>query len=1099
MPENPLKTSDIFQDDGVLQKVIDQLKELKALVLKMEGAYVESAKSIQGETQGMASAQKAHQKELVKNAQKVDALTKANEKLQQAKGTVGKELAKLKIAQEEQVKLNRLAVKLEKEQAFATDKTAQSIAALKAETTKLTKVNQLNQKQAAAQKGSFDELSATYAKLKLEINAMSAAERFNTEAGREKVALSKQIYSEMAQMQVATGQHTLKVGSYTEAIEQANMGLGEMRQMLKALRKIPIDGMAEAEVKDLDMAIGKLNDNMMDLQHQQQALGMDTFELITGATRAATASVQGLAAAFNVLGIESKLLKGVQQNMMDMIAITQALAAIEEVYQRKLVQSMAIRVKSTVVGWKDVAVRKAQALSTWLQIKAIGAQTVATVGATGATVAAAKATTAWGVAVQIFSKAVYKIPVIGWLLGALALIIAALTAIVVYWDKVTNVFVSLGKWLGIVKQTRGELRSLQAEVALYNRQLANEQKLQSNREKTINRQLNLMKAQGAAVDDIREKERLLLNTQIKSAEAQVGFAAIAYRLKQQQRRATEEELLAAQQAYEQAKEALSELRHQSEIMDAEDKTAAEQRRQQRRVDAAEQRRAEDERRREEEATRNENQKAQLEFNILRATNEKEHLEAQIALIRFNGELQRAEMEKNSNLYLLSLEKQNQEEAALRKDALDNWMQKEEGFTELLMELRNSEETKELTALRRTYEEKLKLVQEFGEGEVELNEWYESETLRITGEYAAKRNDLELEEFDRQQEFAEGEFLTVKRTEAEKTRFRLEAEKQRWEKILEIALKSQGPYTEQEIQHIRNLIKQVDVEMEGLGEGEQRDIWDLLGIELGEEEKGAIAASTDLVISHIRSVADERVDAANRVVNATQKEVDAARKALDEQKKLTADGYASDEASAREALDAAEERSKIALKRQEEAQKKQEKLRSLEQVANMIVASSEVIKKFNFPLAIPVLALMWGTFIAQKRKARQVAAERYGKGHYELIDTGGSHASGQDTPLGIDDRNRRVERGEAFAVFRKEAVSKYGNALHGMIKMANNLELEKATGDLVKMSNLSIKNEFSTKDLEKGISTLVEQGYKRTYVDNKGRMVVEHNNVKKVYV
>ena len=1147
MPTNPINLSEILKDDGIVLKLIQELKELQTLVASMKKDLVSAAGGVEASVKKANVATDEGRKIIQMSAEEARKLALANKAVVKAQFDIKKSTNDVANAYSIAVETAKKLTQADRMQvAAAVAKTQAGKEAIKqtitsrveiAETTKVIRAQTMADrmkteegKQATLEQmkamqtmrltrqeliatamaansaeGSYNQLAAMYKKLKLELNAMSAAERSGTEEGKAMEMQAKRIYEEMNRLQQATGKFQLQVGNYASGLRDTNMNLKEMAQALTQLRNMPTEGKTAAEIRDIEMAIGELSDRQKKYQQEVLSYGMDTFQMISGAASGAIAAVQGLAGAFNVLGIENDKLKKVQQNMMSMIAITQALDRIEKLYHQQVYQTLILRTKNMVLGWKEIAVKKANALATWLQVRAQQAQvkatvtsTAATTGATVATTAATVATTAWAWAVRVFSKAVYNIPVFGWLLAVLGAIIGLVVMLVKYWDKVTNVFVKMGKWLGIVKQTRGELKSLQAQIALYNKQLEVEQKLQSNREKNINRQLALMRAQGKAVEDIRKKEWELLNAQIKGTETQVELARVLYQAKLQNRKATDEEKQEALQAYQELMTSLGDLRFQAQIMKAEDEQASAARVEQIRSETAERIKAAQERAKAEADAANAETKAGMELRVLQAKNEKERLEARVALLRFEGELERAAMERNSNHYLLSLKKQNDEEAALRKEALNNWMTSEEAFTEMLMSIRNSEETRALSDLWRVYEGRLELAKEFGEGESELTEWYEAEKLKIKQAYAEKSYQSELEAFEKQQVFAENEFLAVERTEAEKTRYRLEAEKARYEKILELAAKYQSLYSEQEIENFKNLIKQVDLEIDGIGAKDSRDIYDMLGIDVSDKGKQAIASATQQAVALVQWLAQERVDAAKKVVDATQKEVDAARKALDEQKKLAADGHASNEAEARAALDAAEAREKEALKKQEQAQKKQAKLQSLEQAGNMIVASSKVIKDFGMPWALPVLAIMWGTFIAQKRKAKEVATE-YGEGHYEVINTGGSHRSGRDTPLGIDRRNRRVEKGEAFAVFRKTAVDRYKGALPEMVKMANNLTLEKATGDYLKLSTFSVQNEFDTKGLERGINTLIDQGQRRTYVDGLGRLVVEQNNVKKTYV
>ena len=80
--------------------------------------------------------------------------------------------------------------------------------------------------------------------------------------------------------------------------------------------------------------------------------------------------------------------------------------------------------------------------------------------------------------------------------------------------------------------------------------------------------------------------------------------------------------------------------------------------------------------------------------------------------------------------------------------------------------------------------------------------------------------------------------------------------------------------------------------------------------------------------------------------------------------------------------------------------------------------------------------MFAAFASAKVQAAR-SSKSYGDGGAFTIG-GGSHASGNDTSLGVHNgAERKVERGEMVTVFSKAAVNKYGaKKLSGVVAAVN---------------------------------------------------------------
>ena len=72
-----------------------------------------------------------------------------------------------------------------------------------------------------SQATSVNALRAQLAKNTKEVNAMSAAERENTEAGKNLVAQTKAIFDKLKEMEKGVGDNRRNVGNYADSITEA--------------------------------------------------------------------------------------------------------------------------------------------------------------------------------------------------------------------------------------------------------------------------------------------------------------------------------------------------------------------------------------------------------------------------------------------------------------------------------------------------------------------------------------------------------------------------------------------------------------------------------------------------------------------------------------------------------------------------------------------------------------------------------------------------------------------------------------------------------------------------------------------------------------
>ena len=388
----------------------------------------------------------------------------------------------------------------------------------------------------------------------------------------------------------------------------------------------------------------------------------------------------------------------------------------------------------------------------------------------------------------------------------------------------------------------------------------------------------------------------------------------------------------------------------------------------------------------------------------------------------------AALERQQTAEIIKIETERYErELELQKKAIELKLQtaKEGSEDEKNLLLQQNEIAKEIAILKATPGTEKDVAASFDTKAGEISDKYLQEQLKI---------------FDEQQSLAQSEFDLLKTTETQKTKYKLTAERDRWQKVLELNEQAANKMSDAEVETIQNTIARIDREIENT---RASNIYDLIGLNVSDEEKEVIQTSTDFALQQLSDIFDAYTAQADAKVSASEKEVDAAQKNLDKEIELQQKGYASNVALAQKELDNAKANQEKALKEQEKAQRRQAVLQSLQQAGDLVTASAKIWGQLGFPYAIPAIAVMWASFAASKIKATQATkSEKYGEGTVEMLH-GGSHQSGNDVDLGRkpDGTRRRAEGGEFFAVINKRSSRKYRGTIPSLINAINAGTLE----------------------------------------------------------
>ena len=385
-----------------------------------------------------------------------------------------------------------------------------------------------------------------------------------------------------------------------------------------------------------------------------------------------------------------------------------------------------------------------------------------------------------------------------------------------------------------------------------------------------------------------------------------------------------------------------------------------------------------------------------------------------------------------------------------------------------------------------------------QSESDINAKYDAKKSGIADEYIK----AQLAIFDQQQALADSEFQLLQTTEEKKTRFRLQAEKERLKKILQLNEQAGTKLSDMEVQTILNTIKKIDQEIGQSKKDERKDLYQLLGLNLTDGQKEAIDTSLQYAIDALNAWTQAEVAAAEAEVKRADNRVANAQKVLDSEREARANGYASNVTYAQKELDLAKRNQEKALKEQQKAQKAQAAIQTLQQIGNLVTATSMIWSQLGFPWAIPAIAIMWGSFSFAKIKALQAAKaqgkETYGEGTVELLE-GGSHQSGDDVDLGTkkDGTKRRAEGGEFFAVINKRNSRRYRRLIPDVIKSLNSGTFEEKYADTFAGRGLEINVKESDPNLEElsnNVRSIREQNERKMYHDAEGNTIVEYKNL-----
>ena len=407
-------------------------------------------------------------------------------------------------------------------------------------------------------------------------------------------------------------------------------------------------------------------------------------------------------------------------------------------------------------------------------------------------------------------------------------------------------------------------------------------------------------------------------------------------------------------------------------------------------------------------------------------------------------------------------------------------------------------------------ENLKKPVEEQQNSVDITKKYEKQIADVKYKYAEKA-------FLLNQELAESEFNLRNRTDREEYLFKKQQEIDYWK----WRLANDENMSEQERQILRNKIAKNEQDKKNknwnafLGgtasHGLSGGLLSMLGFD--EEALSAFDNAKNEILSSLQEIFDAEVELAEAQVELYERKVDAAQNAYDAEIEARNNGYANNVATTKSELQLEKQRLAQKQKMLEKAKKQQEAFNTAQQVSSLITATAQIWQAFSgfgllgVALAIATIGTMFASFAASKIKARQVAkaeSEEYGEGGLEFLE-GGSHASGNDIDLGVNNKKKkrmRAEGGEALAIINKKQTRKYRKALPDIVNSLNRGIFEdkyanafKSASDVA--SNI-IFNESNTDitALEREVREIRKSLNTRVYSSD-GFTIVQKGNVKRI--
>jgi len=389
--------------------------------------------------------------------------------------------------------VDKLAKK-EVELAQSTSEQAKQLAQKSAQLRHNNREMKLQEQLARSVAGSYDALSAEYGLIKMRLNAMSAEERKTTEEGQKLEERSASLMAQMKKLQEVTGKHTLSVGDYGQATaylaSDIRNGIQALTQMRIEMTNLEKEGKRGSDRwVELSTESQRLANDLKELKRQYQIVKLETNALgqqtglLNDAIGVLSAGAGGLSALTGAVNLFGGSANGAAKALVELNSVMAIANGVSQVYNGIFKSGNLLLIIRT-------AQTKAATLAQNLQTKSTKAATVAQI------------------AFNLVAKAnpyVLLAMAIMTVVGALAL------------------FLKTG--VDVIKQQK-LMNQYDAASIEYLQQYAEEsQRLNTEKQKSLEQELNEAKARKASYEETQRLENDLLATRKKNNAYYRGFYA----------------------------------------------------------------------------------------------------------------------------------------------------------------------------------------------------------------------------------------------------------------------------------------------------------------------------------------------------------------------------------------------------------------------------------------------------------------------------------------------------------------------------------------------------------------------------------------------
>lgn len=1048
----------------LLNDILNLKNQIKALDDQMK-PHIQTLSEVEKAEQRLAYLQSDEGKRLIELKAKIAELTSARKQQKATVDPLTQAQEKLAYAQSEENKQ------------------------LKLYSTQIREANQIAQLQATianSAEGSYNRLSAQYALNKIRLNQMSAAEREAADSGKKLEAETNEIYQQMIKLQEATGNYRLSVGHYQKTWDGLGISISQVVRELPAAA-VSLNTFFLGISNNIPMVVDEINR----LRKQNELLAAEGKEQIS-VTKSVVKSLFSwntalvvLLTVFSMYGKE--IIAWIDKTLAGRDAAKSFEDALEDLNDElgkgstgSYGQQIAV-LRRLSENWKDLG-NNIKAQTQWIKdnekefsklgitIDSINDANNAFVDNTESVVAAYKARAKAEAALNVVSQQYQK------LLAAENKAELEKVREYGFFDKTINYFKAL--WGGI----SGPDSDLSLETRLKKQRQRNVESLQKDADdlkKEVESYFNVWKFYEDQADDLF-KEIGLEESHKKDkggrtprdADDRLNNLALAAE-KAYQKSRTEIE---RDENKKRRAEAFASFNQ--EIADLNDKYS----RIQKILNG------QDEKYKKLTESQKETAIKALDDIENAIKNKQKGLTLSLDLFNIDVEIQKAEQ----LLELLELEGE---------------VSKKGSYEELSNSLKRLDVERQIALLKNA-----QLPEAKRQPTSAINASFDKQKAITVGSF-------NMSSFDEQQALDEAVFNEVKRSETEITRFKLEQEKARWQEQIRLAEAGGLDWSQAQIDAAKATVKGIDRELSELDDfiknigkkGLGGTLLEKLGFD--DDQIDALKDAVNIVIEQLQSIMDAEVELAEQAVEAAEKRVEAAQSAYDAEVEARNNGYANNVATAKKELEQEKKNQQEKQKMLAAAQKRQENLNTVIQASSLITASANLWSSFSsIPIVGPALALaaiatMWTSFAVAKVKAKQVTAsqsEEYGEGGLEFLE-GGSHASGNDIDLGVENKKKRrmkAEGGEALAIINKQRTRKYRKILPDVIDSFNKGTFEdkylNAFGNSDKLNiSLNSNNNMDLSKIEDDVRSIRKQNETRYYTMPDGTVIMQHRNVKRI--